>query len=167
MLKTVKLLGLGLLSAVFIYPFLHETGHSFGAVLAGAKVMEMRVFPQPYVVCETAKIGAFRTAFIALSGPFLPLVFSFVLKPRRFAFWYINLSVKIISVYGITLSFFAAIFHLFGISLPSDDAVQLLIVCPKAAAPTVVVLGVSAALSVVTLFREKPLLKCAEALSQN
>ncbi len=42
-LKAVILTATGLLTAVLIYPFLHETGHSLAALSVGARVNEFTI----------------------------------------------------------------------------------------------------------------------------
>lgn len=42
-LKAVILTATGLLTAVLIYPFLHETGHSLAALSVGARVNEFMI----------------------------------------------------------------------------------------------------------------------------
>ena len=50
--KAICLLPIGLLCAVFIYPFLHELGHGLVVFLLGAKVVKLQWFPLPSI-CTT------------------------------------------------------------------------------------------------------------------
>ena len=56
--KAICLLPIGLLCAVFIYPFLHELGHGLVVFLLGAKVVKLQWFPLPSILCRMNSIDA-------------------------------------------------------------------------------------------------------------
>ena len=97
MKNTVKLLGVlffGLLTAVIIYPILHESGHSVAAVLSGAEILEFNLFPFPNILCNMTNISNIGRVFIGLNGMILPVVFSAVIsllsKNKNFWIWYVT-----------------------------------------------------------------------------
>ena len=78
MKDAVKLFGIlffGLLTAVIIYPFLHESGHLIAAVLLGAEVLEFNLFPLPNILCNMANMSIVEKIIIGLNGLFLPIFF--------------------------------------------------------------------------------------------
>ena len=83
MKDTRKLLGIlffGLLTAVVIYPFLHETGHSIAAFLLGAEVLEFNLFPIPNVLCNMKNLPDNRIFLVGLDGLFFPVLFAAVIQ---------------------------------------------------------------------------------------
>ena len=82
MKDAVKLFGIlffGLLTAVIIYPFLHESGHLIAAVLLGAEVLEFNLFPLPNVLCDMTHMRDISIIIVGLNGLFFPISFSAVM----------------------------------------------------------------------------------------
>lgn len=86
--KCVGLLLVGLFTAIFAYPFLHEAGHAVAVVLFGAKVIAFHVLPLPYVVCDTAGLNTVSMVLIGLNGMFCPTILSVLFRPKSFWLWY-------------------------------------------------------------------------------
>ncbi len=129
MKASIKILGIfffGLLSAVVIYPFLHESGHSFIALTVGAEVVDFHIFPIPSVMCDVLGISSLGLTAIGLGGIFIPYLISFVLRPKTFWGWYTNSIVRSISLLSIGISIVSIILQLNGISIQNEDIVQIL-----------------------------------------
>lgn len=78
----IGIIMIGLTVAVFIYPFLHESGHSIAAFAVGAEIREFRILPVPYVMCNVAMLSNWQQIMIGVSGALFPFFVSLVL-PRR------------------------------------------------------------------------------------
>ena len=65
-LRCFGLLAVGLLTAIFLYPFLHELGHTCAAIIFGRQVCDFRLFPIPSVMCEMDITN--KLAVIVISG---------------------------------------------------------------------------------------------------
>ncbi len=129
MKEFVKILGIfffGLLTAIIIYPTLHEGGHSLVAISVGAKVVDFTLFPLPNVMCNVFDIGNFKIGLIGLGGIFIPYLISFALKPKSFWMWYTNSIVRGISLLASSISIVNIVLWLNGISVPNEDIVQIL-----------------------------------------
>lgn len=125
MKKFILILALGLSSAVFIYPLLHELGHSLVAVILGARIKEITLYPVPSMLCNIENINYKSTYLIGLGGIIFPFLLSTVLTPSDFKFWYVNLNVRLISILYLSVS----IFTIFGSQkalFENDDMVKVI-----------------------------------------
>lgn len=69
--KAVNLLIVGLAVAVFIYPMLHELGHSVFALCVGSEVLDVTLFPFPSVVCCMDTQKDIAVALVGFGGMLL------------------------------------------------------------------------------------------------
>lgn len=167
MKDAVKLLGVlffGLLTAVIIYPFLHESGHSVAAVLSGVEILEFNLFPFPNVLCNMTNISNIGRVFIGLSGMIFPIVFSAVIsllsKNKNFWIWYVTFILKGIGLLSTVMSI-AAIF-LFNIGKPiaNEDVTQVMQDIPNS---NIFILFLMSAITMWLIIKikfDKPLEKC-------
>lgn len=125
-IKVFMFLAVGLFSAVIVYPFLHETGHTVAAIAVGARVVGLSFFPTPFVVCEVFSVNNYSIAVIALSGMLFPFAVSQILRPKHFWLWYLNLIIKLISLLSFIISFSSTILYIYGIPLENDDIIRAL-----------------------------------------
>lgn len=84
-LKILGLIVVGLGTAILLYPFLHELGHTLAVIVTGGKILEFQLFPLPNVLCELKEYTVFNTILIGFSGMVFPFLISVV--PRRKSFW--------------------------------------------------------------------------------
>ncbi len=164
MKNTVKLLGVlffGLLTAVIIYPILHESGHS---VAAGAEILEFNLFPFPNILCNMTNISNIGRVFIGLNGMILPVVFSAVIsllsKNKNFWIWYVTFILNGIGLLSTVMSI-AAIF-LFNIGKPivNEDVTQVMQAIPNS---NIFILFLMSAITIWLIVKikfDKPLEKC-------
>ena len=131
MLKMFLLIIVGLLTAIIIYPFLHESEHAIIALIVGAEITDLNLFLLPFVVCEVSKIDNLGQVLIGLGGIFIPFVISMSLKLKPFWMWYVNLLIKGISTYATLLSVIAILLHINGVSWHNKDIIQVLQISQK------------------------------------
>lgn len=138
MKDTVKLSGIlffGLLTAVIIYPFLHESGHYIAAVLPGAEILEFNLFPLPNVLCNMTNISNIGRAFIGLNGMILPIIFSAVIsllsKNKNFWIWYVTFILNGISLLSTVISIAAIFLFNIGKSIVNEDVTQAMQAIPN------------------------------------
>lgn len=162
--KLSGVLFFGLLTAVIIYPFLHETGHSVAAVLSGAEILEFNLFPFPNIFCNMTNISNIGRIFIGLNGMILPVVFSAVIsllsKNKNFWIWYITFILNGIGLLSTVISI-AAIF-LFNIGKPiaNEDITQVMQAVPSC---NIFILFLMSAITIWLIVKikfDKPLEKC-------
>ena len=109
-LKILSILIVGLIVAIFIYPFLHESGHIITAIFVGADVVEFTLLPLPSVLCETAKVGGGGIVAISFGGIVFPLLISLLVPRKWFFTWYLRALLQGISVLALIVSCISVLF---------------------------------------------------------
>lgn len=126
-LKFFALLIVGLLIAVIIYPFLHETGHSLLAMIFGAKIMDFQILPIPSVLLKmSSSISEFDFVLIGLSGMLLPYLISILLPAKTFWKWYVRIALRLICMLSFTMSIASILMYQKGSPMPNDDITIIL-----------------------------------------
>lgn len=125
-LKTLGVLLTGLLVAVLIYPFLHETGHALFTIFSGAELHEFHLLPIPYVVCNVHSTGRGGQCLIGIAGMFFPFLISFLIRGKNFWFWLVSLLIKGISALSFSISYLAVLCYETGIIWPNEDIVRVI-----------------------------------------
>lgn len=161
--KCMGLIIVGLLTAVIIYPFLHEVGHLLTALLVGAKITDFNILPTPFVKCEVTRVSDFGKILIGLGGMSVPFSISILFKSKSFWLWYINLIVKGISVYAILLSAIAVFLYMNGVVWKGEDIVQVLQISSKENY-WLLAFALMTVWGFFIMIKEKPILKCCEYL---
>lgn len=159
-LKMFLLIIVGFLTAIIIYPFLHEGGHSIIALMVGAEIAEFNLFPLPFVVCEVSKVDNIGQVLIGLGGILIPFILSMSLKPKTFWMWYVNLLIKGISTYAILLSVISILLHINGVSWHDEDITKVLQFFPKGVLIFLLLFVLMSAYGIIKIIKEKPLTKC-------
>lgn len=162
MIKSIGLLMTGLLVAVIIYPLLHELGHSIMAVMVGASVLEMELFPIPYVLCSTDGTDIIGQVIIGTGGIIMPLIISQIKVCSNFWLWYTRLLLKGISVLALIISTISTIAFMKGNPLPNDDTTQILKIWPNGIWIILLISIVMSVIVLVSIVKEKPLKNCIE-----
>lgn len=103
--KLFMLLPIGLLTAIIIYPFLHEMSHSICALLFNAEVLYCNLFPLPNVICNVRELTKLQLFIVAIGGPLIPFILGVIVRPKNFWLQYVKGIVIGISI----LSFFISI----------------------------------------------------------
>lgn len=166
MKDAVKLFGIlffGLLTAVIIYPFLHESGHLIAAVLLGAEVLEFNLFPLPNVLCDMTHMRDISIIIVGLNGLFFPISFSAVmLKLFGDSFWvrYVSFVLNGISLFASIISVIAVVFFYLGNPMNNEDVTQILHICPNSGM-IIIILTISLIIYlIIKTILEKPIRRC-------
>lgn len=165
-LKIIGLIMVGLLTALIIYPFLHEIGHSFVALLVGARITNFKILPIPFVECEVTNIGSAEQMFIGLGGIVFPFVLSMSLKLKWFWGWYANMILKCISIYSVILSIIATVLHVNEKSWQNEDIVQVLNLLPNCKWLFLVLLCLMCIFGVFQILHEKLITRCIDFFAE-
>lgn len=165
MKDALKLLGIlfwGLLTAVIIYPFLHESGHTLAAFLIGAKVVEFNLIPLPNVLCNMANISNSGIVFIGLNGMMLPIISAVILKLFSNGFWlrYISFILNGISLLASIISIVAIIAFYFEMPMLNEDVTQTLEMYPNSIAFIFIFMIAVTVYLIIRLKIDKPIEKC-------
>lgn len=161
-LKCIGLLIVGLFVAVIGYPFLHETGHSIVALLVGAKVIDFSLSPLPYVTCEIATSNKFEIILIGLAGMYLPMIFSLIIRPKSFWFWYMSLLIKGICLLSFVISLVSIILYNFGIKVSNEDVVQIIDIWLEGDLIIAILMILSMVIVIYSIIKQRPLSRIIE-----
>lgn len=148
-----KLFGIilaGLGTVLVLYPFLHEIGHSLMTLLAGGEVVEFHLFPLPNVLCALSEQNAAEVVSIGLSGMLFPFAISSLPSCKNFWLWYVNWSLKGISLLSFLISAVVVIMFQCGIPVENDDMTRVMETYPQGAT---MYLALFALLSVYAIWR--------------
>lgn len=159
MKDTIKLVGiliLGLIVAIFCYPFLHETGHALAAILSGAEVHEFKVLPVPYVVCNMYSMGLVQQCLIGIAGMIFPFIFSFVIRSCRFWPWLFSLFLKGISALSFALSYLAVLCYESGIKWTNEDIIKVIEISKSKTSIWLLFSLVMFCVAITIIYYEKP-----------
>lgn len=116
----------GLCVAIVIYPAMHEMGHSVAAVISGAKVLEINLFPVPSLLCNVGRVSAIGIVFISISGSIFPLLLV-IFSPKRFIGWYSCFTIRWISLLSYIISEVSIILFFCGIPIKEEDITYALL----------------------------------------
>lgn len=128
--KIIEITIINLLIGLFLYPFLHELGHSIMIICFKAKLLEFNVFPVPYVLCDLTGLTEIKTILIGMAGNFFPVIilflFSFI-KINNFWVWLTKLFLSYICLLSFGISFISIFIVKFGYFeiVKEDDFAQL------------------------------------------
>lgn len=157
LLKILGIFFFGLLTAIVIYPILHEGGHSLVALVVGADVVEFNIFPVPNIMCNVFGLSDLKISVIGLGGIFVPYLISFLLRPKNFWGWYTNSLVRGISLLALAISFVSIILWLTGITVQNEDIVQVLSIFNGGSIPFLIVFTVMFICGIKQIVADQPL----------
>ena len=156
-LKCAGLLAVGLFVAIIAYPFLHESGHFLAALFLGEKVVEYSIFPTPYVICEMSLLSEFNVVLIGLAGMYLPMIITFIVRPKCFWLWYGILVTKGICLLSFALSFIAIVLYYFGIVIANEDVIRVIDICEKGNLNLAILMLLTMIITIYSISKQKPL----------
>lgn len=148
---------IGLITAIFIYPFLHEGAHLITAFIFRADIKEFCLLPTPYVVCNTANLSNIKQSIIGLSGMTFPPIMALIITKRWFWSWYIRFLILGISLLAFLISAFTLILPQ-GFELnPQDDIIQVINLYKGVKEILVTAILILCVVIVVCIILDKPL----------
>jgi len=150
------LLFLGLATAIVIYPFLHETGHSLATILCGGKVLEFHLFPLPNVLCDMSCISKSSMAIIGMSGMIFPLIIAIAFRKILFAIWYVSELIIGISAMAFVISILSIILFNFGKQSPNEDAIKIITLIPQSQIAIITIMAILTTISIFAIIKNKP-----------
>lgn len=137
-------------TAIVLYPFLHETGHSLITLLVGGEVVEFHLFPLPNILCLLREQNTAEVVLIGLSGMLFPFAVSCLPSCKNFWLWYVNWSLKGISLLSFLISAVVVIMFQCGTPVENDDMTRVMEAYPQGAT---MYLALFALLSVYVIWR--------------
>lgn len=153
--KFIQLLFIGLFIAIFVYPFLHETGHFISSLLLHVRVLDFKIVPVPSVLCEfDGSINSIEFLIIGLSGAILPYIVTLLLPMRTFWLWYCKITIKVICLISFVVSITSIFLYQKGNSLSNDDITNILQHTPQYSLPCFVLFILLFFIGAVTMIKD-------------
>lgn len=131
-IRTFFIFAIGLFTAVILYPFLHESGHSLFAIALGGKITEFNLLPIPNIVCNVSGLESRAIAFIGLGGLLFPLIFTTLVNIKNFWAWLIGMYVSFITFLSYLISLYGCIAYVYGTPIVNEDVTQIIDHYPNA-----------------------------------
>ena len=125
-LKMCGIFLFSIMTALVVYPFLHEISHSVAAILMGAKVYDFQLFPLPYVVCYSDQFSTYEHTVVGIAGLVLPMTF-LLFKPKKFCSTVVLYTIKGIVSYAWLLSIISIMCYVWGNIWECEDIIQIII----------------------------------------
>lgn len=151
----IQLLFTGLFIAIFVYPFLHETGHFISSLLLHVRVLDFKIIPMPSVLCEfNGSINSIEFLIIGLSGAILPYAVTFLLPMKTFWLWYCRVTIKLICLISFIISIASVLLYQKGNSLSNDDMTNILQYTPQYSLPCLVLFILLFFIGAVTMIKD-------------
>ena len=139
-IRTFFIFAIGLFTAVILYPFLHESGHSLFAIAFGGKITEFNLFPLPNIVCNIAGLESRTVAFIGLGGLLFPLIFTTLVNVKNFWAWLIGIYISFITFLSYLISLYGCIAYAYGTPVVNEDVTQIIDLYPNAFSGLIILL---------------------------
>lgn len=125
--RVFGLLFISLLTAGWIYPVLHECGHSLAALAVGGKVSCVSLFPIPYTDCILpSSTAVWQWKIVGLGGLMVPLFFTWIISIRRFWIWLVGFYLHFICLLSFCFSAISCLLFAAGRPVAGDDVTQVL-----------------------------------------
>lgn len=151
----------GLFTALFLYPFLHEGGHILATIFIGEKVYEFQLLPFPFVISSLSNENSSETiVIVGLSGSLFPLLFSFAIYLENFWLWLVGIYLNFICLISFVISIYSCIKFINGISIVNEDITKILEIFPEKATLYLVLFIFLSLLVIVQMIITNPIRHC-------
>ena len=160
--KAIGLLFIGLLTAVVVYPFLHELGHALAAVIFKSGVCDFRLFPLPSVACEMDIANQFTFAAVGFGGMLLPYLLSVAFPKRCFWLWYLWVVVSGICLLSFAISIVGVVQYKIGTPVANEDITQIMARSEEHYVLYLAILIVLSVIRIAQIIHSAPIRRCLE-----
>lgn len=165
MKDTLKISGIlfaGVFTAAFLYPLLHESGHSLAAVAVGAEIKEFNLYPLPSVLCNIGKLNGYEVILIGLGGILLPFASVVFIQPKGFWQSYIIFVMRGICLLSFLISFISILLFYNGKEIANDDMTTILQIDSSNGIIYVLILIILFIWTSIMIVKSHPLRKCCK-----
>lgn len=154
-IKIFFIFALGLFTAIFLYPILHEAGHLISAIALGGKVTAFNLLPLPNIVCNVDGLGTNAVSLIGLSGLLFPLIFTTLVHAKRFWLWLIGIYFNFITFLSYLISLYGCITYACGKPIANEDITQIIDINPNAFAGLIILMLVLMSIVIFQIVKSK------------
>lgn len=161
-IKCSSLFVIGLLCAIFVYPFLHEAGHCLAIMAFGGKIEDLTLFPLPSVACTLSMENLAGYVIIGIGGVLFPILMCLILRFKNFWLWYGLTVLRIICIWSLVLSIVASVLLKIGNPMKNDDITMVLQKNPSCWWMCILAAIILAGLIFTAIFKTKPIKRICE-----
>ena len=161
-LKCFGLLAVGLLTAIFLYPFLHELGHTVAALIFGRQVCDFRLFPIPSVMCEMDVTNEIALVSVGFAGMLFPYLLSIASPGKHFWIWYLWLVISGICLLSFGISIAGVFLYKIGRPMSNEDISQIMKFSDEYYLVYLAILIILSILRIIQIICTKPIKRCKE-----
>lgn len=167
-IRIVIMMTIGLLVAIVIYPFLHETGHSITTIIVGGEVIEYHLFPLPNILCNATRVSSMGKVIIGISGMVFPITITtlFFHPKKSFCLWYANLILRGICALSIAITIVATFLYSVGNPVANEDITTVFNVAPNLIETTSIASLLVLSGLIIIIARDKPLTRIGNYLKE-
>lgn len=155
--KCLFLFVIGLICAIFVYPFLHEAGHCIAIIVFGSKIEDLTIFPLPSVACTISMDNIIGYVVTGFGGIIFPIIISLILKFKSFWFWYALTVLRLICIWSLILSIVSSVMFKIGSPLTNDDVTMVLQKIPSCWWICSLIATMLVAVIIAAIFKTKPI----------
>lgn len=155
-IKLMWMYAAAMAATVFVYPFLHEMGHYITAVLLGADVVGVGIFPLPYVALLIEDPMGYRQAAIGFSGLLFPMI-SFLIKAKGLSACTVIVTLRVVNMFAWLMSGVSVLCFALGYKWNDEDMVKVIESLGGYEAVILLVCVVFCLLCGCVLIRDKPI----------
>lgn len=159
-LKMLGILFIGVFTAAFLYPFLHETGHALAAFTVRAEIKAFNLYPVPSVLCNIGTLDNYEIILIGFGGMLLPFILVAFIQPKGFWSSYIVFIMRGICLLSFLISFISIIMFYNGHEIADDDMTKILEMDSSKGILYVLILMILFILTSGLIAKSHPLRKC-------
>lgn len=161
-LKCLGLFAVGLLTAIFLYPFLHELGHSVATILFGTRIEDFRLLPLPSVMCEVDITDKWNIIAVGFGGMLLSYLVSCVSPVKHFWVWYVWFVNSFICLLSIVLSIVGICLYNHGSPMQNEDVTQIMQYASEYYPIYLAILIGLFGLRLIQIIKTKPIVRCTK-----
>ena len=123
-IKLIGMCAIAMFTVRFIYPSLHEVGHFLAAVLVGAEVVEVSVFPVPCVSMFVDPYDSLGRAVIGMCGMIFPMI-CIMIRPKQFISSIVVCTILFVNALAWLLSCVALVADRLGFRWEGEDVITV------------------------------------------
>lgn len=112
-------------TAIFIYPVLHELGHFLAAIVVGADIVNLSVFPSPYLSLLLDNPEPAKQVTIGMFGMMFPVMLGMI-KPNKLTSSTVVYTVRLVNIFAWLLSCIAIVMNHLGSCWENEDIITVI-----------------------------------------
>ena len=146
---------LGLIVAIFIYPFFHELGHYLALLMFDNEIVSIEMLPMPNILCRIEDVNnGMEFLIIGFAGELLPFIISLVIRCKGFWDWYFRLSLRLICLISFVISLLSIMLYKTTAVFQQNDIINIIKFFPQYTSACMVILISLATITTLLIIKD-------------